>query len=516
MNKHLITFISILVLGLALIIGWKFARPILQERLQKGSSDASSTLATLHIGMDNWIGYFPLCSPAMTRNLRRAGYQLQCEDDQADYAARFARLEKEELQFAAATVDSYLLNGKNTNYPGTIIAVIDESKGGDAIVARASVFPTLDALKEIPQQKDKKIAFTPSSPSEHLLKGVSNHFGLPFFSDSSIKRKNWAMQTSGSEEALKKLRDRSVDAAVLWEPDVSRALSSKDFIKLIGTEDTDRLIVDILLVERHYSVNHPEAVQALIKAYFQTLDEYQMDPLALQRDLIKTTGLDKSQVNSMLQGVEWVPLQENNSLWFGHDKSAVQGSEGLIDAISYALKILKASKDIQSNPLPGNDPYRITNRQFVETLAGQAGSTPVDRANSRTFPRLDNNQWTKLKKIGTLKVDPIPFRRSTGMLDSSGRIVLDNAADKLRRYPNFRILVEGHTGTSGDAQANLELSATRARAVATYLLDRYNMDANRLHAVGYGGTRPLPRNQGESNRAYKYRMSRVDISLVTK
>jgi outer membrane protein OmpA-like peptidoglycan-associated protein/ABC-type nitrate/sulfonate/bicarbonate transport system substrate-binding protein len=513
MNKHLKTFIGILVLGLVLIVGWKFTQPILQDRLQKGSSDASSTLATLRVGTDNWIGYFPLCSPGMKRNLRQAGYQLQCVDDQADYPSRFKKLGKGELQFAVATVDSYLLNGQRADYPATIIMVLDESKGGDAIVGRRSVFATMDDLKN---KKGHKIAFTPSSPSEYLLKAMSNHFGLPFFTGKDSEK--WAVKTSGSEEALQKLQHGDVDAAVLWEPDVSRALASPDFVKLIGTEDTARLIVDVLLVERRYSTDHPEAVQALVTAYFQTLHEYMQDPLSLQRDIKKKTDLNKSQINSMLEGVEWVTAGENNAVWFIGDRAGVKDVDGLVEVINYGLKILQSSGDLRSNPLPGGDPYRITNRHFVQALAGSSQSGTSQSADSltRSFSPLTAGEWANLKKIGTLKVDPIPFRRSTSLFDQTGREIIDAAANKLRRYPNFRIMIEGHTGLSGDQQANLDLSAARAKAVAAYLIDTYNLDINRLRAVGYGSSHPLPQLPGESSRAYKYRLSRVDISLVAE
>ena len=512
MNKHLKTFIGILVLGLVLIVGWKFTRPILQDRLQKGSSDASSTLASLRIGTDNWIGYFPLCSPGMKQNLRQAGYQLQCVDDQADYGSRFKRLGKGDLQFAVATVDSYLLNGMEADYPGTIIMVLDESKGGDAIVGRRSVFATMDDLKN---SRGGKIAFTPSSPSEYLLKAMSNHFGLPFFAENDSGK--WAVKTSGSEQALEKLQNGKVDAAVLWEPDVSRALASADFVKLIGTEDTARLIVDVLLVERRYSTEHPEAVQALTQAYFQTLHEYMQDPVSLKRDIKKATSLNTSQISSMLEGVEWVTLAENNAVWFTGNRAGVEDIDGLVEVINYALKILRSSGDITANPLPGGDPYRITNRQFIQAAAASSrisGSQGSSR--TRSFSKLTDGQWANLKKIGTLKVDPIPFRRSTSLFDQSGKEIIDAAANKLRRYPNFRILIEGHTGLSGDQQANLDLSAARAKAVAGYLIDTYNLDVNRLRAVGYGSSHPLPQLPGESSRAYKYRLSRVDISLVAE
>ncbi len=69
------------------------------------------------------------------KRLRSTGYVLNCDDDKADYAKRMQRLKGGELQFAVATIDAYLLNGAPNAFPGTIVAVIDESKGGDAIVA---------------------------------------------------------------------------------------------------------------------------------------------------------------------------------------------------------------------------------------------------------------------------------------------------------------------------------------------------------------------------------------------
>ncbi len=84
--------------------------------------------------------------------MRNDGFDLRCEDDSADYAKRFSRLADGELDFAVATVDAYLLGGAAQDFPGAIVAVIDESKGGDAIIAIKSRVPTLDALKTIAEE----------------------------------------------------------------------------------------------------------------------------------------------------------------------------------------------------------------------------------------------------------------------------------------------------------------------------------------------------------------------------
>ena len=84
----------------------------------------------------------------------------------------------------------------------------------------------------------------------------------------------------------------------------------------------------------------------------------------------------------------------------------------------------------------------------------------------------------------------------------------------LEHYPNFRVEVRGHSGTKGDPHANLALSQQRAQAVVRYIEIAHTLDENRIRAVGFGGSRPLQRKPGESNRAYNYRLPRVEIALV--
>ncbi|MEN8207311.1 MAG: phosphate ABC transporter substrate-binding/OmpA family protein [Pseudomonadota bacterium] len=512
MSGHLKAFIAILVVGSIAILGAKFVLPFLGDKLQRSTSDAAATHGVLRIGMDNWIGYFPLCSPEMTRRLRDAGYALRCEDDQADYARRFKRLKAGDIDFAVGTVDSYVLNGASEDYPGVVIAVIDESKGGDAIVARQDEIDNLSTLKD---RQGVHVAFTPDSPSEYLLKSISTHFDLPIFRQ---KNDSWREESNGSSEALEKLLNNEVAVAVLWEPDVSKALAEPGIIKLIGTEDTDKLIVDILVVGRYFSQEHPQAVATLLHEYFETLRYYHDHPRQLRGDVVDVTGLDVNQVEAMLQGVEWATLNENGVGWYGITPSGQRGEEGLVDTITAAVNVLLANKDFDINPLPDQDPYRLTNRQFVADLyANYATNASVATSALATpFQPLDDQGWQALKEVGTLKVEPVSFRRSSGILDYEGKLILDDVAESLQRYPNFRIIIKGHTALSGDRQANLMLSAERAEAVARYLLVTYGMDDNRIRALGYGSSRPLQRLPGESDRSYAYRLPRVEITLATE
>jgi ABC-type nitrate/sulfonate/bicarbonate transport system substrate-binding protein len=236
-NTHAKVAIVLVALGVFGIAGYKFGWPYVQEQIDLQTSDARDIKAKLVVGVDNWIGYFPLCSGELRKRMRAKGYSLQCEDDKADVPGRMQKLKGGSLQLAVATIDSYLLTGPDAGFPGTIIAVIDESKGGDAIVAWKNTVATIDDLKK---KSSLRIAFTPASPSEHLLKATSVHFDVTHLRG----RKDWRVEASGSPDALEKLLAKKADVAVVWEPDVTRALSQPGVVKLLGSEDVDKLIVD--------------------------------------------------------------------------------------------------------------------------------------------------------------------------------------------------------------------------------------------------------------------------------
>ncbi|MGH8673405.1 MAG: OmpA family protein, partial [Burkholderiales bacterium] len=92
----------------------------------------------------------------------------------------------------------------------------------------------------------------------------------------------------------------------------------------------------------------------------------------------------------------------------------------------------------------------------------------------------------------------------------------DRAMETLSHYPNFRVVIKGHTGLRGDPEENQLLSQERAESVARYLGVTYNLDLNRLRVVGLGSKLPLPQQPGESERAYAYRLPRVELSLVAE
>lgn len=510
MKTHVKFALIILFIGMVATIAWRFVQPMLNDINQTSTSDARAKKGTIHIGVDGWVGYFPLCSPEIRKRLYRSGYGIKCVDDQANYKDRFAKLKSGEYEFAVATVDSYLLNGKSYDYPGPIISVIDESKGGDAIISLQNKISTLDDLKNKPY----KVAFTPDSPSHHLLKAISSHFDIP-----GLREPQNQLATDGSQAALKALLDQQVDVAVVWEPEVTKALANKDVLRLLGTEDTKQLIVDILIASQKTVKKDPDLVKLLLKEYFQTLKYYRENNDELIKDIKEQYAVNDVQAGTLLKGVEWVSLIDNVQDWYGISNS--YSDEALIMSIESALDILLENNDFNSNPIPDEDPYRLINSQFINELnsafinnSGFTQQSNKIRSPAQTFKPLSAQEWGQLETIGSLKTRHIVFVSGTSDLTNEGKQQIDEQIVDLNHYPNFRIEIRGHSALRGDQNANLALSQERADAVLRYIEITHGITANRARAIGFGSSKPLPKLPGESARKYNYRLPRVEINLV--
>jgi outer membrane protein OmpA-like peptidoglycan-associated protein len=74
---------------------------------------------------------------------------------------------------------------------------------------------------------------------------------------------------------------------------------------------------------------------------------------------------------------------------------------------------------------------------------------------------------------------------------------------------HYHFLIAGHTSATGSQAHNQRLSELRARAVRSYLIERFKIAPGRIDATGYGSSRPLP---GFAPEALQQR--RVEVSAL--
>ena len=511
--SHIIAVAVVVVVGIGSMVAFK----LFDDATLTASTDSANVEETINIGVDNWAGYYVLCSKEARRLALEKKVLIKCHDDKADYPDRMMKLKDGVYQMAAATVDGYVMTGADAQYPGSVMFVIDESQGGDAIIANKNVATNIDDLVG----KSFRLTYTPNSPSQTLATAWSNDFNVPINDPSVVT----IVPSNGSSDALKKLLNGEADVAILWEPDVSKALANANFGKLLGTESTKNLIVDVLLGNQRYLKDNPEYVQIVTEAYFKALEYYKKNSVEREFALASYADVKPDQVDSISQGINWIDLPHNGVDWLGIGHGNVKGQRQLYDTIEASVKLYMNSGDLATNPLPDNDPFRIINtgtfqQVFSLGMSGNLGvafapiTSAVDVSVTRSFKKLSPGRWTKLAEVGSLRLQPITFKRGTSVLEPVEQESFRKLVEMLKTYPNYRIKVVGHTGRRGDNMANMNLSKQRALTAARHLMNEYGLDKNRIYAYGVGNTQPPIRLPGEKKRAYSARWPRVELILV--
>lgn len=114
------------------------------------------------------------------------------------------------------------------------------------------------------------------------------------------------------------------------------------------------------------------------------------------------------------------------------------------------------------------------------------------KAKSLTIRASGKTQVEKITLIPVkINLGDLKFGSGSYEINESMQEKLQMACNVLKRYPQARVIVEGHTDTRGSEEYNLNLSRKRAEAVKNWLVENGCVSPEKIKAVGYGESRPL-------------------------
>ncbi len=501
--------IGLCILCMVGMVGWRVTKNMRQqsaaEELLLRSSDAKKYTDNITILGDEWLGYMIFRSRTFQDYLAEAdiGVTFQIEHD---FEARFQALKNAEADLVLATADSYLVNGQSSNYPGVICAIIDESFGGDALIAG----PGINSLDDL-NTKNIKGAYVGHSPSEFLLKSQVAHFQL-----HELAPQLPSFRADTAEEAYNQLKQGKADFAVLWEPFASRALQNiPDTTRLIDTSKAQDLIIDVAIASRQIAADNPKLLQKVLFAYYRALHDLQSDADRLLSQATIDSGEQQEVAKQMLSGIRFVNYEDNKTQWLD-----TAGSFRIERALSSISTILREVGDLKTAPT--NLASLVHSKSLLQIESNlkklpQAQST-ASSSLGHYFRPLSADDWSNLQNqaTGTLMNRPISFSAGSSEIDEETKTKLLEASKKLLHYPYHRLIVEAHVSPGGGAEVETELSQNRAQIIKEFLLANTDLTPERVYAKGVGAQYSPPKKAEESSRAWKRRCRRASILIAAE
>jgi NitT/TauT family transport system substrate-binding protein len=155
------------------------------------------------------------------------------------------------LDGVVSTIDTmvlYLKTGKEFQY----VLALDDSKGGDGLVARKEI-------KSVKDLKGKKVAFSEGSVSQFFLNVLLKEAGL---TQKDVEAVNMKPEDAGAAFVAEK-----VDAAVTWEPWLSKGKSAPHGQLLVDSSKTPGLITDVLIFRSDVIAKRGKEIQGVVNAW---------------------------------------------------------------------------------------------------------------------------------------------------------------------------------------------------------------------------------------------------------
>ena len=303
------------------------------------SSPGNVEKPTYRIGLGPWVGFGPLYLAKEKGYFDEAGINVDLVV-LTGLAERNSALKSGKVAALAAPVDYFVLSAGN-NLETSIVMAIDESVGGDGIVAKENI-------KTIEDLKGKKVAFQRGLPGEFFLRTL--------LKDHNVSIKDMETLDMETAQAGAAFLTGNVDAAVVWEPWLTKAKEEGGGHILASTKEYRDLIVDVLAFNKDVVSQKPQDVQKIVDAVQKAIDYWRHNTEEANRIMAPYFQLDATKYAKILSGASFTDIERNRQ-YFGTD----QALGPIFDVALQASKIWEEAKTIQT-PV---EPKSIISREFI-------------------------------------------------------------------------------------------------------------------------------------------------------
>ena len=448
-----------------------------EEEILDKTSSQSRFAHTVNIHLDGFSGYALLRTHTFRDECAKKGIRIVLVDDKANYPDRLKALADGKCEMAVFTWDALIKTSASygDKPPATIVGLIDETKGADAIVAAGDVFPNIDAMND----PSVKVVVTPDSPSEFMTRVIMHHYNLPQLPKDPF------VPVDGAGEVYNRYKSanpKTKQVYALWEPYVTKMASNPDFHILTDSSKFRGYIVDVMVCSRHYLVEHESVVEDVMKAYLTTVFLHRSDMVDVVFEDSKQT-LDKEQSKKLVDTI-WF---KNTTETFGHFGFTSGGGLQHMEEIGANItEVLVKTGAISKDPADGRASMwyydGIMRRLFDNSWYPGFESEGVRKES--VLARLSDEEWKDILPVGTLNVPRLVFKRGSSELSTSSLSTLDILTKQLETWPQYYLVVRGHSQKTDNVEVqeqNEALAKKRAQSAVSYLIGM-GINSDRIRA----------------------------------
>ncbi len=349
------------------------------------------------------------------------------------------------------------------------------------------IFTLLLALTVYPKKAESQLFY---SKSEYT-KLQNEKLALKFELDDLYKKK------VNLEKELKRLNEQYNNDKLNLEKEI-RGLKSdisnleKKLEKLRKEKDEEKRLSDRRIKELLATIN-------LLK---KKSGNREQELLEINRKLQENCENSLNTLKEELKSEREKHIRELNRLRKEYEKQ-IAGLKERIENLNRELAELKRLSDSQKRELERmSEQTHELEKQLEEEI--RLGQIRLKKFHDKLIINLD---------------DKISFNSGSAKLKKSILRALGKISGILVKYPENRIVIEGHTDNvpivSGRRfRDNWHLSAERALSVLAYILKKNpKLDKSRFSAAGYGEFHPIVPNDSAKNKALN---RRVDIVVIPR
>lgn len=220
------------------------------------------------------------------------------------------------IEAGAITLDE-LLAARADGLDLVAVLVFDESRGGDAVIARPDV-------RDLSDLAGRRIGVEQSAVGALVLQAMLRSAGLRLDQVEPV-----VLTVAEHVEAW---REQRVDALVSFEPALSQMLALGGR-RVFDSRSMPGAIVDVLAVRRPVLERHPRGLHQIASAHFEMLARWQKDPKPLLPVLAEHLGLAPQAVAPSFDGLHLPDLALNRAWLTGETPMLATSASALVEVM---------------------------------------------------------------------------------------------------------------------------------------------------------------------------------------